>query len=294
MNRLVYTACLLSLHCGGTGYIAPMESDVGAYRPPHSVRFPQQGDLFLAKLDANGDPMWLHQFGNSMALGRAEGMVAVGPEDQIVLAGELEGARDFGCGRVQTEGRDLFVARFAPSGQCLDAWRSNGDGAARVTGLSIDAAGTTVLTGRLHGTLDLGSGPVDGGLGAPFVASFRSGETSAPIRLVDEDQANTDPQPNDGGSSAPWRQQLARAQVDSVAADNGGGVVVAGRFGDTLQVGAERLTSAGEYDIFIISFDREGHVRFAKRYGDERNQTHVRLAIASDGVIVVGTFGETL
>ncbi|MEZ4313139.1 MAG: hypothetical protein R3F14_34390 [Polyangiaceae bacterium] len=69
-------------------------------------------DLFLTKLDASGAVLWSKQFGN--AADQNAGQIAVSAAGDIVVAGKLTGAINFGGGVLQ--GKDVFVARFSTDG----------------------------------------------------------------------------------------------------------------------------------------------------------------------------------
>jgi len=70
-------------------------------------------DAFVAKLDANGVPLWLKTAGDSeMQTVRA---VAVSTAGSVVVAGDFRGALDFGQGPIVSAGDDdVFLASFAP------------------------------------------------------------------------------------------------------------------------------------------------------------------------------------
>jgi hypothetical protein len=101
------------------------------------------GDVFVAKLDPDGNALWSARFGDEAA--QRVDSVAIGPQGDIVFVGHFGGSLDFGDGPLVAgdEGSSAFVARLDPLGNVM--WsRSRGGYASAV---SIDAAGTIVVAG---------------------------------------------------------------------------------------------------------------------------------------------------
>jgi hypothetical protein len=71
-------------------------------------------DIFLAKLDANGNNVWGKSFGDKNAQ-EAYGL-AVDGSGNALITGAMAGAVDFGSGPLLTSagGNDIFVAKFTP------------------------------------------------------------------------------------------------------------------------------------------------------------------------------------
>lgn len=77
--------------------------------------------------------------------------------------------------------------------------------------------------------------------------------------------------------------------------DAAGNLFVAGRFVGTLAMGGDPMTSAGGYDIFLVSFAPDGSHRFSRHYGDAASEVPTDLAVASDGSLLLGgSFRGTL
>jgi FlgD Ig-like domain len=69
-------------------------------------------DIFLAKLDADGNHLWSERFGDA-ALDVAK-TVALDPWDNILLSGRFRGSTDFGGGVLTSAGGDdVFLTKFA-------------------------------------------------------------------------------------------------------------------------------------------------------------------------------------
>lgn len=113
-------------------------------------------DPFVAKLDKDGKCLWAKSFaatGADYVFG-----LALDGSNNILIAGALSSASDFGMGTIGGAGSaDIFVAKFAlADGKTL--WSksfggSQADGASR---LAVDTSGNAYVTGYFRGTVDFG------------------------------------------------------------------------------------------------------------------------------------------
>ncbi|WP_460102633.1 hypothetical protein [Qipengyuania sp. 483] len=98
-------------------------------------------DLFLTKLDSEGEVVWQRALGAS---GSASGAaVALGPDGQIVVAGTVNGAFD----GANTDG-DMLVARFDASGAELSSTVIRAIGKDSASALAVAADGSIFVGGR--------------------------------------------------------------------------------------------------------------------------------------------------
>lgn len=114
-------------------------------------------DVFLAKLDPSGGHLWSRRFGNvEEQLGLA---VTFDPSGNVLLAGYLDGAADFGGGPLASAGGDdVFLAKLDPGGNHLWSKRFGDADHQRVTAIATDAAGAVFITGNFAGSIDFGAG----------------------------------------------------------------------------------------------------------------------------------------
>lgn len=116
-------------------------------------------DIFLAKLDKDGNHLWSRRFGDATAQ-RALGMAVDGSEG-LILTGSFNGQLDLGGGPlISAGGSDAFVARFNAEGQ--HAWsRRFGDSADQIgRSVAVDADHRVALIGDFSGQIE--TGPADG------------------------------------------------------------------------------------------------------------------------------------
>lgn len=115
-------------------------------------------DIFVAKLDTNGNHVWSRRFGHPG--GGATGVgLDVDLENNVFVTGRFLGQIDFGGGPLISAGkRDLFVAKLSPKGTHL--WsRRFGDAEDQYATGTVFADGL-VITGYFAGSLDFGLGPL--------------------------------------------------------------------------------------------------------------------------------------
>ena len=151
----------------GSGGVMIAGGTDGSLGGPNAGRVPGHqifyNDVFLARYDADGRQLWLHQFGTSQ--GEIATALAPDGEGGVMVAGttngELATLNPFGQG-------DVFLARYSESGERL--WirqfgTNNPDGA---TALVPDMLGGVTLSGITSGSL----GGTHAGLRDVFLARY--------------------------------------------------------------------------------------------------------------------------
>jgi hypothetical protein len=115
-------------------------------------------DIFVARLDSAGGPVWSQRFGDTADQHLVS--LAVDVEENVVVTGQFQGTLDFGDGpHTSAGGNDIFVAKLDPSGSVL--WsKSFGDAtfAQSARSVATDAGGNVVVAGTFGGTADFGGG----------------------------------------------------------------------------------------------------------------------------------------
>ena len=108
-------------------------------------------DVFLARLDSSGGPVWAQRFGDSADQHLTS--VAVDTSGNVTVTGQFQGTIDFGDGpHTSAGGNDIFVAKLDASG--LPLWsKTFGDATFAQGGRSIsaDPSGGVVIAGRSPG-----------------------------------------------------------------------------------------------------------------------------------------------
>jgi hypothetical protein len=142
--------------------------------------------------------------------------------------------------------------------------------------MAVDANGDLVVAGYFMGTVTTSSGAtltsrgdLDG-----FVAKYRADGSLLWIRQV-------------GGTGGDT--------LDGVRIDSGGGVIVVGRFSDTVDAGGGPLASAGGFDILVAKYTSAGAHVWSRRFGGVQSDVGTAIALDStDNVYFTGYFSGTV
>jgi hypothetical protein len=114
-------------------------------------------DIYLAKFQSNGVPMWSKRFGdweNQSGLA-----VATDSEENVIITGAGSGSEDFGGGVLTSAGSvDAFLAAFDASGGHI--WsKLYGDASDQSgRGVAADVSGNVIAAGHFQGSMDFGGG----------------------------------------------------------------------------------------------------------------------------------------
>ncbi|MBI5546868.1 MAG: hypothetical protein HY901_23545 [Deltaproteobacteria bacterium] len=104
----------------------------------------------------------------------------------------------------------------------------------------------------------------------------------------------------DGGKLDPgtsWAKGVGGTSSDegeAVAVDNQGNVYVTGIFSESLDFGDGARTSAGEMDVFVVSYDAAGALRWVKTFGGPNEDRGLALAVNHDTLVVAGCLESPL
>jgi hypothetical protein len=237
-------------------------------------------DGFVALLSSDGDPQWVsvltgpgNQHVTSVAL-RADG--------SMVVAGYYEGDAQFGTSpSVSAAGAfDLFVAGLDANGS--QKWFQSFGDALNQRGwahVAIDPKSGDVA---LFGTFAEGEIP----LGPSLVPV--TGEGQHTLFVV---RTNSSGQPLWGvplGVSGPNQEDRAMAGVAFLP---DGGIVVAGKSSDKLDLGSGSDTPLGGSDGFVAKLDAQGSVAWGVRIGDTADDAVSDVVVTDDGhVHIAGEF----
>ena len=237
-------------------------------------------NVFVAKLDSLGNHLWSKVFGDdSVQIGNS---VAATPDGDVVVAGELAGAMDFGGGKVVTSagGKDIFVARLAgATGAAIWANRYGDDNDQVANGVVVGPDGGVVLTGSMVGKVNFGGIDHDAnGKANVFVAKLHSDGTY--------DWSH------DYGDDADNQVGLA------ISVDPAKNIVVVGYFKGTISFGATTLTDVSNSkstNVFVAKLSAAGGPVWAYRFGDTNDATLWAVATdAKSNVLLGGTFDGVL
>jgi uncharacterized protein (AIM24 family) len=188
-------------------------------------------DIFVAKYSPSGTHIWSKRFGNT-GTDVANG-IAIDTSGNVLVTGNFQNTVDFGGGPLTSAGgKDIFVAKYSSSGTHLWSKRFGNSSDDDGKGIAVDSNGKVVVTGYYQGTVDFGGGPHTSLNCDIFVAKY----TASGAYLWSESYGGTDAQLGNG-----------------VAVNGNSNIAATGYFQNTVDFGDGPHTSAGDYDIFLIS-----------------------------------------
>ncbi|MBK7583324.1 MAG: hypothetical protein IPI67_24425 [Myxococcales bacterium] len=223
----------------------------------------------LAKLGAQGNPVWAKRFGGSgddRALG-----VASDASGNVLMSGIFSGSIDFGGGPlVSAVSWDVFLTKLSATGQHVFSKRFGDASQHEARTLAVAPNGDIVIAGSFTGTLDFGGGPlVSTGANDIYVAALSS------------------------AGSQLFSKRFGSAASDGVAAlavGPSGDIYAAGMFDGTIDFGTGLHTSAGAGDI-LVKLSATGSTAWSRSYGLNNNWESVGgITADAAGVTLAGTF----
>lgn len=207
------------------------------------------GDIFVAKLDPNGNWLWVK---NAEGLNNESGYgIAVDNSGNSYVTGTFYGTAGFASTTLTSSGEiDIFVAKLDSNGNWLWAKKAGGAGDKRCNSQSIavDNSGNSYVTGEYRGSASFGS---------TTLTASSNWDYDAYVAKLD--------------SNGNWLWASKTGGSDSggygIAVDSSGNSYVTGYFQGTAGFGSTTITSSGSYDIFVAKMDNNGNWLWAKKAG---------------------------
>jgi len=203
-------------------------------------------DIFVAKMDADGNWLWATQAGGS---GSDEGYgIIIDDAGDSYVTGYFEDTVTFGAYSLTSSGDcDIFVAKIDAAGNWL--WVSQAGGSSDDEGyeITIDDARNSIVTGYFEGTATFGT-----------YSLTSSGYSDIYVAKIDAD------------GNWLWASQAGGTDDDhgrGITIDGTGNNYVTGYFCGIATFGANSITSTGESNIFMAKIDADGNWLWANRGG---------------------------
>ncbi len=230
-------------------------------------------DIFIIKLDPNGNPLWAAQAGGTYY---DEGYnIATDKTGNIYVTGEFSQTAIFGSVSLQSYGNaDVFVAKYNPAGKLIWVRQAGSQNYDYAHGIAVDNQDNVIITGSYSGSMYFG--------GNITVV----GNTYSDIYTAKYDSAGNILWAYGAGNEGFYNAG------EAVSADNNGNILVTGTFGGTVLFGRTVVTSTGTQDLFLTKYDAAGNVLWVKKAGGA-NQYTVSNDVAIDknnNVYLTGLF----
>ncbi len=225
-----------------------------------------QSDIFVAKLNTNGNWLWVTKAGG-MSYDISYDMLC-DQDGNVHIAGYFSSSATFGTLSLTSSGdRDICVAKLNTEGTWLWATKAGGSGWDAANGIARDNNGNIYVTGTFKLTATFGSYTLTTGTyNDIFVAKLNS------------------------SGSWSWARQAGGISSDygnSVCVDPNGNVYVTGYYDGTASFGTLSLTTNGVADIFVTKLDTGGNWLWVKGAGGTNNDYGQDITLDTNGNLYV-------
>ncbi|PCI92566.1 MAG: hypothetical protein COB15_17465, partial [Flavobacteriales bacterium] len=241
-------------------------------------------DIFISKLDANGNFLWAKSIGGSNSDdGRS---IVADNSGNVYTTGKFQGTVDFdpNAGTYNLTalgGNDIFISKLDANGNFVWAKSIGGSNWDESYSISIDNSGNIYTTGKFLGTVDF-----DPNAGTYNLTALGSSDI-----FISKLDAN---------GNFVWAKNIGGSNSDgghSIVADNSGNVYTTGKFYGTVDfdpnAGTYNLTALGGNDIFISKLDTNGNFIWAKNIGPASNNNYSIAVDISGNIYSTGEFINT-
>jgi hypothetical protein len=246
------------------------------------------GDLFISKLDANGNYLWAKKIGSG---GNDYGnTISLDANGNIIAAGSYWGTVDFdpnaGIANLVSSYFDAFLLKLDISGNYIWAKSFSAGNIANsnssVDAIKINALGDIYVSGHFGGLVDF-----DPDAGVNTLFSTYGTSSSYIVKL------------NSNGNFVFVKPIIAIAQVFSndIAIDIAGNIFVTGNFAGTVDFDPGPLTQneTGSYSIFMLKLNSSGDFQWVRTFGNGGNDGGVSIQTDALGNVYLGcNFSNTI
>jgi hypothetical protein len=246
-------------------------------------------DIYVSKLDANGNFVWAYGFGGNDSSGDFGQSIATDPLGNVYISGFFSATIDFDPGPgvfnlTPADQFNTFILKLTGNGNFVWAKSFQGTGYPSTNPTIVDTDGNLYLTGKFSGIVDFDPGA--------DVFNLNS-DTSADAFVVKLD--------TDGNFV--WAKSWGGTnggEAFHAALDPLGNIFVAGLFQGTVDFdpgpGTFNLTATvSDSDEFLVKLDNDGNFIWAKAMGTQWNFFRVQsiTSDASGNIYTAGHFQNT-
>jgi peptidoglycan hydrolase-like protein with peptidoglycan-binding domain len=248
-----------------------------------------EDDIFISKLDSDGNYVWAKRIGESNHEGIA--FLSIDFLNNIYITGYFQGTVDFdpgvGIANLTSAGStDMFISKLDSDGNYVWAKRVGGTGGDGPGFMVLDSSNNIYITGYFQGTVDF-----DPGVGEASLDQDIGGNSF--ILKLDSDGYYLWVKNIGGNGSAVY--------TTSAISDSSNNIYISGyfEFGSIADfnpgVGEANLVSVGEDDIFISKLDSDGNYVWAKRVGGTGGDGPGFMVLdSSNNIYITGYFQGTV
>jgi hypothetical protein len=244
-------------------------------------------DIFLLKLDAQGNHLWSNRFGG---LGDDMGFkLCTDPSGDVYMAGSFRYGMDLnpgsGTANVSANFSDIFVASYQGStGNYRWGFKLGGFGDDYVTDFYFSKSGHVYVAGTIEGTVDFdpGAGTSSYTPSSSFGDAFLAKYTST--------------------GSLVWYKTWGASTYEKLSAvgeDHNGNILMSGEFRGQIDLdpGSGQYnvsTASSNTETYLLAVNAQGNFVWAKIFAGSSNTRNTTLSTdASGNIYVSGTFSDT-
>lgn len=241
-------------------------------------------DVFLAKFDSNGTPLWAksitgtqYDYGYALTVDSSNNVYVGGIfySDTINISGITLTNVEATSPSID---HDVFFAKFDSAGNILWARSGGGTGYDELTSMTTDGNGNLYVAGNFYSpAIAFGSTILNNtnNYGDIFIAKYNS------------------------VGNALWSRKAGGTNYDtvrSIKADSVGNLYITGFFeSPTLTFGSTTLTNAGSTNVFLTKYNTSGIVLWAKQAGNAQTNISHSLTITADNhIFITGAFTSSI
>ena len=266
-----------SQHPGGLGFAVDgslwVAGDVyGAIDLGAGVLAPAGSGIYLAKYAATGAALRVQSFApasGEATLTQVAGLVVDGT-GAVIVTGWLEGSYTLGGSELVADELDFYVAKWDASGEPVWGQRFGGADWQVSSAIALGPDDSLWLAGAALAPFTMGdislSGAASTGM---FVARLASDGTPLQGR---------------------WWGETGDQEIRGLAVCGDGSLVIGGFLNDSLQFGAEQVSTVGDKDMFVAGLDAQGTPAWIRSYGSPSVDYVAQVACAGTiGFVGVAT-----
>jgi hypothetical protein len=261
-----------------TGYFGQFSMDFG---PGEGFTLGSRGigDIFVVKINTNGDPVWWRGMGGSRD--DAGLSITLDLEGNVYTTGYFRSTVDFDPGTGVFElntfstasfSTDIFVQKLDADGNFLWAMQAGGEESDGGNGIATDEDGNVFITGYFRQT-----------------AHFDTSSSNA-FSLISNGESDIFILKLNGSGNMLWANQMGGSGFDggqSVVTDKVGNIYTTGSFESTVDFDpgsdSSNLKSMGFSDIYIQKIESNGNFAWAGRTGANFNDGGSCIAVDEEG-----------
>jgi hypothetical protein len=243
-------------------------------------------DIFIQKLDANGNLIWIKQMGSTAS--EVGNSISTDGFGSVYLTGNFRNTVDFDPGAgvfnlTSAGGLDIYIQKLDSAGNFTWAKRMGGTGNDFGYSIITDSSSNVYTTGYFSTTVDFDP---DAGV----------------FNLTSAGGLDIYIQKLDSLGNFIWAKRMGDAGSDSgrsITTDGLGNLYTTGFFSNTVDfdpgAGVFNLTSVGGFDIYIQKLDSLGNFIWAKQFGGSGNEACYSLTTdGSNNIYSTGYFNNTV